>query len=131
MKFTIAIEQGASSWGVVVPDLPGCISAGDTPEDAMENAQEAICAWAEDAALDGEALPLARPLAHWQAQPEYQGWLWAMVDAPVERYFGPAEKVDVTLPKLLLGRIDDYIRRRGGTRNSFLTDAAAAALHGA
>ena len=91
MKFTIALEQGAeASWGAVVPDLLGCISAGDTRADAMENVREAICSWVEDAALDGEELPPPKPLEYWQAQPEYQGRVWARVDAPVERYLGSA-----------------------------------------
>src|SRR5487761_1373286 len=44
MKFTIAIEPGTkrAAFGVVVPDLPGCFSAGDTVEEAFDNAREAI-----------------------------------------------------------------------------------------
>jgi predicted RNase H-like HicB family nuclease len=44
MKFTIAIEAGTkkTAFGVVVPDLPGCFSAGDTVEEAFDNAREAI-----------------------------------------------------------------------------------------
>ena len=91
MKFTIALEQGAeASWGAVVPDLPGCISAGDTPADAMGNVREAICSWLEDAALDGEELPPPKPPEYWQAQPEYLGRVWARVDAPVVRCLGGA-----------------------------------------
>ena len=38
MKFSIAIEAGTrkSAFGVAVPDLPGCFSAGDTVEDAFD-----------------------------------------------------------------------------------------------
>jgi len=44
MKFIIAMEPGTEStaWGVVVPDLPGCFSAGDTMDEAMENARSAM-----------------------------------------------------------------------------------------
>jgi predicted RNase H-like HicB family nuclease len=44
MKFSIAIEAGTrkSAFGVAVPDLPGCFSAGDTVEEAFDNAREAI-----------------------------------------------------------------------------------------
>ena len=44
MKYPIAIEPGGKShaYGVVVPDLPGCFSAGDTIELAYENAKEAV-----------------------------------------------------------------------------------------
>lgn len=44
MKFPIAIEPGDenTTFGVIVPDLPGCFSARDTLEEAFENASEAI-----------------------------------------------------------------------------------------
>lgn len=44
MKFIIAIEPGDAdhSFGVVVPDLSGCFSAGDSLDEAMANAHEAI-----------------------------------------------------------------------------------------
>ena len=43
MKYPIAIEPGAAdhAFGVVVPDLPGCFSAGDTLDEAIDNAREA------------------------------------------------------------------------------------------
>jgi predicted RNase H-like HicB family nuclease len=42
MKYPIAIEMGGpkKSWGVVVPDLPGCFSAADSGiDEAIENGQ--------------------------------------------------------------------------------------------
>ena len=41
MKYPIAIEPGDDkhAYGVVVPDLPGCFSAGDTLDEAMDNAR--------------------------------------------------------------------------------------------
>lgn len=44
MKFIIAMVPGTEStaWGVLVPDLPGCFSAGDTMDEAMENARPAM-----------------------------------------------------------------------------------------
>ncbi len=44
MRYPIAIEPstGATCFGVVVPDLPGCFSAGDNAEDAAANARDAI-----------------------------------------------------------------------------------------
>jgi predicted RNase H-like HicB family nuclease len=49
MRYPIAIEIGdeKSAYGVVVPDLPGCFSAGDTLDEAISNAEEAILAWME------------------------------------------------------------------------------------
>ena len=47
MRYPIAIEPGdeAQAFGVVVPDLPGCFSAGDTLDEALSNAEEAVVAW--------------------------------------------------------------------------------------
>ena len=51
MRYPVAIEPGTETeaFGVVVPDLPGCFSAGDTMEEAMAEAEEAIAAWIETA----------------------------------------------------------------------------------
>lgn len=57
-RYPILIEEGtAAAFGVVVPDLPGCFSAGNTLDEAVEAAKEAAAAWI-DAALDqGMAVP--------------------------------------------------------------------------
>lgn len=130
MKFIIAIEPGndTTAWGVVVPDLPGCFSAGDTLDEAMDNAREAIDLHVQTMLEDGESIAPARTLAQWQADPEYAGWVWAVVDAPVEKYFGPADKINITVPRLILARIDDYAKRHGMSRSGFLVEAARTAM---
>jgi predicted RNase H-like HicB family nuclease len=63
MRYPILIEQGTerAAFGVVVPDLPGCFSAGDTLDEALDATKEAVAAWV-DAALDGgRHLPAAAP----------------------------------------------------------------------
>lgn len=42
MKYAVVIEQGATSFGAHVPDLPGCIAVGETREEALRLIQEAI-----------------------------------------------------------------------------------------
>lgn len=130
MKFLIAIEPGteATAYGVVVPDLPGCFSAGDTLEQAFDNAREAIDAHCEFLAEDGQDLPLAAPMAKHQKNPDFSAWIWAMVDVAVEGYWGPAEKVNITLPGRTLRRIDEYARAHGQTRSGFLAEAARQAM---
>lgn len=131
MKFIIAIEPGteSSAWGVAVPDLPGCFSAGDSLDEAMDNAREAIDLHVETMIEDGENIPAARPLSVLQANPEYAGWVWAVVEVPVEKYLGPAEKINITVPRLILARIDDYAKAHGMSRSGFLVEAARSAMH--
>jgi hypothetical protein len=49
---------------------------------------------------------------------DYATGVWAVVDVSVEKYFGPAEKINITVPRLLLRRIDSYDSTHGSTRNS-------------
>ena len=130
MKFIIAIEPGTetTAFGVVVPNLPGCFSAGDTLDKAVDNAREAIELWCETVIEDGGDVPVSKTLAENQADPDFAGWIWAVVEVPVERYFGPAEKLNITLPRLLLAKIDEYARAHGETRSGFLADAARMAM---
>jgi antitoxin HicB len=44
-------------WVAKVPDLPGCMSDGDTPAAAAEAVQDAISCWLEAAREDGRAIP--------------------------------------------------------------------------
>ena len=53
MRYPIAIEPGTetTAFSVVVPDLPGCFSAGDTLDEAVAGAEEAAAAWIPDASI--------------------------------------------------------------------------------
>ena len=131
MKFVIAIEPGDNSqaFGVVVPDLPGCFSAGDTLDEALDNAREAIDVWCETLIEDGGEMPTPSILSEHQSNPEFSNWVWAVVEVPVEQYFHPMEKINITLSQAVVARVDDYVKSHGESRNSFLARAALAALH--
>ena len=127
MKFTIAIEAGTkkTAFGVVVPDLPGCFSAGDTVEEAFDNARQAIKIHCEILAEEKKDLPLAKSMSEWQKNKEYKGWTWGIVDVEVEKLFGPAEKINITVPALTLRRIDAYVEsHKVDSRSAFLVKAA-------
>ena len=126
MKFVIAIDPGTKrvAHGVVVPDLPGCFSAGDSIEEAFDNAAQAIELHCELLAEGGGDLPSPMPMTEHQANRDYKGWVWGVVEVPIERYFGPAEKVNITVPARVLRRIDEYARAQGQSRSGFLTQAA-------
>ena len=130
MKFIIAIEPGTkrTAHGVAVPDLPGCFSAGDSVEEAFDNAAQAIELHCELLAEDGGDLPTLKAMTEHQADRAYKGWVWGVVDVPIERYFGPAEKVNITVPARVLRRIDEYARAHGQSRSGFLTHAAVAEM---
>lgn len=58
MKYPVVIHKEQSSdYGVTVPDVPGCFSAGETMTEALENVREALELHFEGLLADGEPLP--------------------------------------------------------------------------
>ena len=59
MKYTVVIEEGPTSFGAYVPDLPGCVAVADTKEEVSQLIREAIISLLEVLAEDG--LPAPEP----------------------------------------------------------------------
>lgn len=57
MRYVVVIEKGPTSYGAYVPDLPGCVAAGDTREEVVKLIQEAIEFHIEGLREDGEPVP--------------------------------------------------------------------------
>ncbi len=57
MRYLAVIERGKTSWGAHVPDLPGCIAAGETREEVVELIREAIDIHIESLRRDGIPVP--------------------------------------------------------------------------
>ena len=122
MRYPIAIEIGSktAAYGVVVADLPGRFSAGDTIDEAVTAAEEAAAAWI-DATLDtggpSPPRPVSRrcvigpnlPVGRSGSSP----WNPAALDSTIER-------VNITLPRRVLLRLDAQARAAGATRSGFI-----------
>lgn len=125
MRYPVVIhKEKNSAYGVTIPDIPGCFSAGDTIDEAMENTREAIFAHLELVTADGGDVASARQIEEHQANKDYAGGTWAFVEVDVEDLLGPAERVNVTIPKRALQKIDTAAKIRGDTRSGLLTRAA-------
>lgn len=57
MKYAVVIEKGETSYGAYVPDLPGCVAAGETREEALHLIHEAIEFHIQGLKEDGEIVP--------------------------------------------------------------------------
>jgi predicted RNase H-like HicB family nuclease len=126
MRYPIAIELGGpdTAYGVVVPDLPGCFSAGDTLDDAIANASEAIAAWIDSAIDAGRDVPAPGPIDRHREDPDLTRWVGALADVDPAGLSTKAERVNITLPANVLRRIDGFATRHGETRSAFLARAA-------
>ena len=128
MLYPIAIEKGSDTdaYGVIIPDIKGCFSAGDTFEEALENAKEAIAGHLEILAEGGADIPLASQVSNFLDNEDFKGFIWAIVDIDLSRYLGKAEKVNVTLPSRLIHLIDDKVGKNKPykSRSAFLAAGA-------
>ena len=57
MKYLVVIEAGPKGFGTYVPDLPGCVAAGDSPAEVLDLIQEAIELHLQSMVKDGEPIP--------------------------------------------------------------------------
>ncbi len=57
MRYLVVVEQGANSFGAYVPDLPGCVAAGETREEVLELIREAIEFHIEGLKQEGQPVP--------------------------------------------------------------------------
>jgi predicted RNase H-like HicB family nuclease len=109
-----------SDYGVSVPDLPGCVSAGSSLSLAFAGAREAIYCHAEGLLIDGDRLP--EPSAGEDV--DLDGGTLAYVDVDIDKLSTESERVNVTLPKWLIAMIDSV----AGNRSKFLAESAMKAL---
>ncbi|MFQ5959136.1 MAG: type II toxin-antitoxin system HicB family antitoxin [Alphaproteobacteria bacterium] len=123
-----AILEGddASGYGVSFPDFPGCVSGGDSLQDAAIAAEQALRLHIRGMLEDGEALPdptsfddiLVVP-----GEPE-AGRMLVRAEIPSR-----AVRVNVTLDEGLLAAIDTTAAGRGLNRSAFLAEAARAVIY--
>jgi predicted RNase H-like HicB family nuclease len=125
MRYPVVIHKDRkSAYGVTVPDLPGCFSAGDTLEDALTNAVEAIECHLEGLLLDGDEIPQAKPVEAHLKNKHFAGGTWALVSVDLSRLASKAKRINITLPERVLALVDEQARREGETRSGLLARAA-------
>ncbi len=122
LRYPIAIElpHGDTAFGVVVPDLPGCFSAGDTLDEAIINCEEAAAAWI-DAMLDaGGLIPKPSAIEALQRNPQFSGWIIALVSVDPALLDDSVERINISLPRRVLRRIDAKAKEIGETRSGYI-----------
>lgn len=127
MLYPVAIELGDKehAYGVIVPDVVGCFSAGDTFEEALSNAEEAITSHIEILVEDGEKI-LAPSNVESFLNDDYKGMVFALVDVDLTHLMGGAEKINITLPRKLLKEIDRIVANNPQykSRSGFLAEVS-------
>ena len=118
MNQPVVVHKDADSdYGVTVPDLPGCFSAGPTMDDALANAVDAIATHIEGLLPDGEPIPGPRKIETHRGIPDYSDGIWAVVAVDLSMVSGRSRRINVTIPEQILSRVDDYAKKIGGSRS--------------
>lgn len=126
MRYPVVIHKDDhSDYGVSVPDIPGCYSAGSTYDEALTNVIEAIECHLEGLLMDNESIPVGSTIDHWIYEEDFQGGVWAFIDIDLSQISGKAKRINITIPERILNLIDLYSKNHAlKNRSSFLADAA-------
>lgn len=107
-----------SDYGVDFPDFPGCVTAGETVDEARAMAAEALAFHVAGMAEDGFSMPKPSTYAAVVADPDNADALLFPVEVPAKT--ARALRLNVTLPEDLVAAIDATTQNR----SRFLADAA-------
>jgi predicted RNase H-like HicB family nuclease len=124
-QYSIVIHKNRKSdYGVTVPDLPGCFSAGATLDEAIAMAREAIELHLEGLIEEELPIPDPKPIEQHQRNPDFAGGIWAVVEIDPRNLRTRARRINVTLPERVLESIDRFAASEGETRSGLLAKAA-------
>ena len=130
MRFPIAVHKDEGSvYGVTVPDVPGCFSSGATFDEALDSAKEAITSHLETLLELGDRFDVTPgSIENHINNPDYAGAVWAVVDIDAASLDATPARVNISMPRFVLSKIDLYAESRGETRSGFLMRAALEAI---
>lgn len=132
MRYVAFIHRDDAGYGVSFPDFPGCVSVGDTVDDAVRQGSEALAFHVEGLAADGEPIPQPRSIGAIKTDPSLADWRqdadFVLIPLLLDR--GSSRRVNISLDRGLLEAIDDEARQRRMTRSAFLATAARHEIQG-
>ena len=100
--------------GVSFPDFPGCVSVGDSVDEAVRRGREALAFHVEGLSDEGELIPPPRSIEATEADPEIADWRHGadIVLIPLLLDRGSSMQVNISLDRGLLEAIDDEAKLR-------------------
>jgi predicted RNase H-like HicB family nuclease len=127
MEIPIVIHKDKDSvYGVTVPDIPGCFSWGDTVEDAIRNTRQAILGHIEALLSEGMAVDISPShIETLNVNKDYaDAYLWALVDVDISKLDSKPERINISIPRFVLTKLDAFAASRHESRSGVLARAA-------
>jgi len=133
-RYVAVIEKDPdSAFGVWFPDVEGCFSAGETLDEAIANAAQALRQHCEALESAGQSSPEARSIEDLQRNKEVRSAIKSgavLFAVPLLADAGRTVRLNITLDKALIDQIDTAAAERGLTRSAFLAQAAREKITG-
>jgi len=125
MFYIAVVEKEDDTFGIWFPDFPGCVSAGETLEEVMNNGRDVLAFHVEGMREDGEDIPApTKPDFFIQSSDFSIGANQFLVSVPLVSALGKSERVNLSIDSGNLKIIDAEAKRRGMTRSAFMVEAA-------
>jgi predicted RNase H-like HicB family nuclease len=124
--YAAVLERGPkATFGAWFPDFPGCVAGGTSQQATIEKAENALAQAVDVLAEHDRPLPVPTPIERIVLPKgcDLVAYFIVGVDPP-----DPSERVNVYLPKSLIGRVDRRAAELGMSRSSFFGLAATTAL---
>lgn len=132
MKYPVlAIKNsGENYYTFSVVDLPGCQVKALTMDEGLSKLNEAMASHLSILVEYGEPIPQAKSIEDHLTLLEQPNAIWAVLEFDIIPYMGKSHKINVTLPELLIKKIDDRVAKSSqySTRSGFIASACIAEL---
>jgi len=128
LRFPIVLlfNPEKNDYKISVPDMPGCECRAKTMDIGLNEIISVIESHLSLLAEYSEDIPKASSFEMHISKMEYRGGVWAIVDIDISPFLGKSHKINVTLPELLIKKIDERVATDAEhkTRSGFLATAA-------
>lgn len=123
MRYTVLIDGKIGAYGVVFPDIPGCVAMGKTIDDALANAADVLRDWFDLSEEHGEQVPSPRALEELRRDREVAAALAdgaSLASVPLIRQSGRPVKANLSIDSGVLAAIDAAAERHKLTRSGMV-----------
>lgn len=126
MQYVALFQKDKQGYSVEIPDFPACVTCGDTLDEAVDHAHEALAMFVEEMMEKGEPLPEPSPKKVLLANPEYAER--KAINISVNGDGTDFEEFEVVMLGHLLKRVEKYSNLHGVSPADFLAAAAREAI---
>jgi predicted RNase H-like HicB family nuclease len=126
-RYAALLDFYDEQYGVVFPDIPGCVAMAGSHEAAIVEAADALAEWVADELAQGRTVPTPRTVAELLTDADVKAALAngaVLASVPLVLETGRSARANISIDEGLLAGIDEAARLHGVTRSAFLAAAA-------